>query len=95
MVGVTQIEAEQIVPGDIVIVDAGDRVPADGRIIVAATLQIEEASLTGESTAVEKNTDLILKRDVALGDRVNMAFMNTNVTRGHGEILVTTTGYAF
>ena len=90
--GVTQIEAEQIVPGDIVIVDAGDRVPADGRIVVAATLQIEEASLTGESTAVEKNTDLILKKDVPLGDRVNMAFMNTNVTRGHGEILVTTTG---
>jgi Ca2+-transporting ATPase len=90
--GVAQIEADQIVPGDIVIVDAGDRVPADGRIIVAATLQIEEASLTGESTAVEKNTDLIPKKDVALGDRVNMAFMNTNVTRGHGEILVTTTG---
>lgn len=90
--GVTQIEADQIVPGDIVIVDAGDRVPADGRVVVAATLQIEEASLTGESTAVEKITDLIPKKDVPLGDRVNMAFMNTNVTRGHGEILVTTTG---
>lgn len=90
--GVTQIEADQIVPGDIVIVDAGDRVPADGRVVVAATLQIEEASLTGESTAVEKNTELIAKKDVALGDRVNMAFMNTNVTRGHGEILITTTG---
>ena len=90
--GVTQIEAEQIVPGDIVIIDAGDRVPADGRVVVAANLQIEEASLTGESTAVEKNTELIPKKDVALGDRVNMAFMNTNVTRGHGEILVTTTG---
>ena len=90
--GVTQIEAEQIVPGDIVIVDAGDRVPADGRIVVAANLQIEEAALTGESTAVEKNTDPITKKDVPLGDRLNMAFMNTNVTRGHGEILVTTTG---
>lgn len=90
--GITQIEADQIVPGDVVIVDAGDRVPADGRVVVAATLQIEEASLTGESTAVEKNTDLIAKKDVPLGDRVNMAFMNTNVTRGHGEILVTTTG---
>ncbi|MGB9175294.1 MAG: HAD-IC family P-type ATPase [Methanoregula sp.] len=90
--GVAQIEADQIVPGDIVIVDAGDRVPADGRIVSAATLQIEEASLTGESTAVEKTTDPIAKKDVPLGDRVNMAFMNTNVTRGHGEILVTTTG---
>lgn len=89
---ITQIEAEQIVPGDIVIVDAGDRVPADGRVIVAATLQIEESALTGESTAVEKTTDVIGKGDLPLGDRVNMAFMNTNVTRGHGEILVTETG---
>ena len=89
---ITQVEADQIVPGDIVIVDAGDRVPADGRVIVAATLQIEESALTGESTAVEKNTDVITKQDLPLGDRVNMAFMNTNVTRGHGEILVTETG---
>ena len=89
---IVQIEADKIVPGDIVIVDAGDRVPADGRVIVTATLQIEESALTGESTAVEKNTDPIAKKDVSLGDQLNMAFMNTNVTRGHGEILVTTTG---
>ena len=89
---VVEVPADQIVPGDIVLVDAGDRVPADGRVIVAATLQIEEGALTGESVAVEKSTDAITKPDVALGDRVNMAFMNTNVTRGHGEILVTTTG---
>ena len=74
------------------LVDAGDRVPADGRVIVAATLQIEEGALTGESVAVEKNSDAITRPDVPLGDRINMAFMNTNVTRGHGEILVTTTG---
>lgn len=90
--GITQVEADQIVPGDIVIVDAGDRVPADGRVIIAATLQIEESALTGESTAVEKISDVITKQDLPLGDRVNMAFMNTNVTRGHGEILVTATG---
>jgi len=90
--GINQIEADQIVPGDIVIVDAGDRVPADGRVVVSATLQIEESALTGESTAVEKTADRIPKKDVSLGDQVNMAFMNTNVTRGHGEILVTTTG---
>ena len=54
--GIVQVEADQIVPGDIVIVDAGDRIPADGRVIVAANLQIEEAALTGESTAVEKST---------------------------------------
>ncbi|MDO9550778.1 MAG: cation-transporting P-type ATPase [Methanoregula sp.] len=89
---VVQIEADKIVPGDIVIVDAGDRIPADGRVIVTATLQIEESALTGESIAVEKNTDPIAKKDVSLGDQLNMVFMNTNVTRGHGEILVTTTG---
>ena len=89
---ITQIEAEQVIPGDIVIVDAGDRVPADGRVMIAATLQIEESALTGESTAVEKISDVITKQDLPLGDRVNMAFMNTNVTRGHGEILVTNTG---
>jgi Ca2+-transporting ATPase len=80
------------VPGDIVVVDAGDRVPADGRVIVAATLQVEEGALTGESVAVEKDIDAISGGDVPLGDRSDMAFMNTNVTRGHGEILVTTTG---
>jgi P-type Ca2+ transporter type 2C len=89
---IVEVTADQLVPGDIVLVDAGDRVPADGRVILAATLQVEEGALTGESVAVEKNTDPITKPEVALGDRVNMAFMNTNVTRGHGEILVTTTG---
>lgn len=89
---VTQVEAEEIVPGDIVILDAGDRVPADGRVIVASNLQIEEAALTGESMAVEKTTEVIPEQDPPIGDRVNMAFMNTNVTRGHGEILVTQTG---
>jgi Ca2+-transporting ATPase len=89
---ITQVEAEEIVPGDIVIVDAGDRVPADGRIILAANLQIEESALTGESTPVEKTSDTIEKPDLPLGDRINIAYMNTNVTRGHGEILVTDTG---
>ncbi len=89
---INELAADQIVPGDIVLVDAGDRVPADGRVIVAATLQIEEGALTGESVAVEKSIDAITAPDVPLGDRSNMAFMNTNVTRGHGEILVTTTG---
>ncbi|MBN1166391.1 MAG: HAD-IC family P-type ATPase [Methanospirillaceae archaeon] len=89
---ITAIGADQLVPGDIVIVDAGDRVPADGRIILAANLQIEESALTGESTPVEKNSAIITKQDLPLGDRINMGFMNTNVTRGHGEILVTGTG---
>lgn len=89
---IVEITADQIVPGDIVVVDAGDRVPADGRIILAATLQIEEGALTGESVAVEKDVATIYSSDVGIGDRLDMAFMNTNVTRGHGEILVTTTG---
>ncbi len=89
---IVEIDSDRIVPGDIVIVDAGDRVPADGRIILAATLQIEEGALTGESVAVEKDVAAIDSPDVGIGDRLNTAFMNTNVTRGHGEILVTTTG---
>jgi Ca2+-transporting ATPase len=88
---VTEVPADQIVPGDIVVVDAGDRVPADGRVIVAATLQIEVGALTGESVAVEKSADAVVEPDVPLADRIDMAFMNTNVTRGHGEILITTT----
>ncbi len=89
---VSEVPADQIVPGDIVVVDAGDRVPADGRVVLAATLQIEEGALTGESVAVEKYADAVTTPDVPIGDRFDMAFMNTNVTRGHGEILVTTTG---
>lgn len=89
---IIQIDADQVVPGDIVIIDAGDRVPADGRIILAANLQVEEAALTGESTPVQKHTEIIQALDPPLGDRMNMAYMNTNVTRGHGEILVTATG---
>ena len=89
---VSEVPAEEIVPGDVVVVDAGDRVPADGRVVLAATLQVEEGALTGESVAVEKSPEVIAAADVPIGDRLNMAFMNTNVPRGHGEILVTTTG---
>ena len=63
---VAEVAADQIVPGDIVVVDAGDRVPADGRVILAATLQIEEGALTGESVAVEKSTEAITEPDVPL-----------------------------
>ena len=87
-----EIEAEQLVPGDIVLMEAGDRVPADGRLFVTATLEIEEAALTGESVASSKDTDVITKPEVPLGDRHNMAYMNTGVTRGRGEMIVTTTG---
>ena len=91
---VIEIPAEQIVPGDIILLEAGDRVTADGRIIRAATLEIGESALTGESAPVPKEIDPVDKVDTPLGDRVDMAYMNTEVTRGAGEILVTATGMA-
>ena len=66
--------------------------PADGRLFVTATLEIEEAALTGESVASSKDTATIDKPEVPLGDRHCMAYMNTSVTRGRGEMIVTTTG---
>ena len=84
--------AEELVPGDIVGFQAGDKVPADGRILVAATLEIEEAGLTGESTPSAKSLDPVTGDDVPLGDRVDMAYMNSQVTRGRGEMVVTATG---
>lgn len=87
-----EVDAENLVPGDIVLMEAGNRVPADGRLFVTATLEIEEAALTGESVASSKDTDAISKSEVPLGDRHCMAYMNTSVTRGRGEMIVTTTG---
>ncbi|MCI0632414.1 MAG: cation-transporting P-type ATPase [Actinobacteria bacterium] len=87
-----EVDAEVLVPGDIVLVEAGNRVPADGRILVAATLEIEEAALTGESLPVGKQTEPVAGVDVPLGDRICMAYMNTSVTRGRGEMVVTDTG---
>ncbi len=89
---VTEVPVEELVPGDVVIFEAGDRVPADGRLLVAATLEIEESALTGESTPVEKTTAAIDQTELPLGDRTNMAYMNSNVTRGRGEMVVTATG---
>lgn len=89
---VIRLAAENLVPGDVVLFEAGDKIPADGRLIEAATLEIEEAALTGESTPVLKSTNAIDHDEVALGDRLNMVFMNTTVTRGRGVMLVTGTG---
>ena len=87
-----EIDAEELVPGDIVLVEAGNRVPADARVSLAATLEIEEAALTGESLPVGKSTEPVPGEDVPLGDRTCMAYMNTSVTRGRGELIVTATG---
>ena len=87
-----EINAEELVPGDIVILEAGNYVPADSRIIEAHNLKIEESSLTGETEAVSKNAEIIYKKDVPLGDRLNMAYMSTIIVNGHGMAIVTDIG---
>jgi Ca2+-transporting ATPase len=89
-----QIPAEELVPGDIVSIEAGDLVPADGRLLSAATLEIAEAALTGESLPASKGVESVGSPDTPLGDRTDMVFMNTNVTRGSGSFAVTSTGMA-
>ncbi len=89
---VIELPAEQLVPGDIVVLEAGDKVPADGKIIRAATLEIDESALTGESAPVPKQIEPVESVDTPLGDRVDMAYMNTEVTRGAADILVIATG---
>lgn len=89
---IESIPTANLVPGDVVMVEAGDRIPADGRLAVAVNLEIDESALTGESQPVGKNTEPVSNHDVALGDRLCMAFMNTTVTRGRAELIVTTTG---
>ena len=89
-----QLPAEQLVPGDVVEIEAGDVVPADGRVLAAATLEIAESALTGESLPVGKSAEPIEATDAPLGDRTDMVYMNTNVTRGTGEFVVTATGMA-
>jgi P-type Ca2+ transporter type 2C len=89
-----QLPAEELVPGDVVAIEAGDVVPADGRLLAAATLEIAESALTGESVPVGKGVEPVQGVDAPLGDRTDMLYMNTNVTRGAGEFLVTATGMA-
>ena len=87
-----QIDAQHIVPGDVVALEAGDLVPADGRIATSATLEVAEAALTGESAPVAKDPGVLQGDEVALGDRSNMLFQNTSVTRGTATLLVTGAG---
>ena len=86
------LPAGELLPGDVVMVEAGDRIPADGRLLFANSLEIEEAALTGESQPATKLVDAIDRPEVPLGDRRNMVYMNTTVTRGRGELVVTATG---
>ncbi|MDH6605647.1 Ca2+-transporting ATPase [Streptomyces sp. SAI-208] len=84
------VEADTLVPGDVVLLEAGDRVPADGRLVVAETVEVAEAALTGESQPVAKDTGAT--GPVPLAERTGMLFMNTVLTRGRAEMIVTATG---
>jgi hypothetical protein len=86
------LPACQLVPGDIVLLEAGDQIPADGRLLAAHNLEVIEAALTGESHAVGKSTAALDAGELPLGDRINLLYMNTVVTRGRAELLVTATG---
>lgn len=86
------IPASELVPGDIVILETGDYVPADVRIIESINLKAEEAALTGESVPVEKHSENVFEEEVGLGDQINCGFMSTLITYGRGKGLVTSTG---
>jgi Ca2+-transporting ATPase len=91
---VDEVESTKLVPGDIVLLEAGDVVPGDGRILTSATLELQEAALTGESAPVAKDGASVLDADTVLGDRTNLVFQNTQVTRGTATVAVTATGSA-
>src|SRR5262245_34776046 len=91
---VEEVDSTRLVPGDIVLLEAGDVVTADGRIISSATLEVQEAALTGESAPVPKDPGTLPAGEVALGDRTNLVFQNTQVTRGTTVFVVTGTGTA-
>ncbi len=89
---ITEVDAAELVPGDLVLLDAGDRVPADGRLLTAPNLEVDEAALTGESHPVGKCTQALDAADPPLAERLNLLFMNTVATRGRAEMLVVATG---
>ena len=89
-----EIPSQQLVPGDVVLIEAGDIVPADGRLLQVAMLEVAESELTGESLPVAKSTAPAGESGTPLGERTGMVYMNTSVTRGTGEFVVTATGMA-
>ena len=87
-----EVAIDELVPGDVVLLEAGDRVPADGRLLFTANVSVDESSLTGESVPVDKHAEHVSAADSSLGDRLGMVFMNTTVVRGRAEMVVTATG---
>ena len=91
---VEQVDSSGLVPGDVVLIEAGELVPADARIVTAASLEVQEASLTGESAPIAKDATTLPDGETALGDRTNLVFQNTQVTRGSAVVVVVATGAA-
>lgn len=87
-----EVDSKELVPGDLMLLEAGVKVPADGRLLEVANLQIREAALTGEAHAVSKQANLVLPENVPLGDRLNLVFSGTEVVQGRATVLVTGTG---
>ena len=87
-----EISARELVPGDMVVLETGNILPADGRVTQSVNMRVEEAALTGESEPVSKNPDLVFDSGLALGDRKNMVYSGTLVNYGRGEYVVTATG---
>lgn len=87
-----EVDASELVPGDLMLLEAGVQVAADGRLVEESNLRIREAALTGEAEAVDKQTTAVLPFDASLGDRVNCVFQGTEVLQGRGTVLVTSTG---
>lgn len=89
---IQNIPADEIVPGDIILIETGNYIPADARLISSINLKIDEAMLTGESIPIEKNADLILNPDTLLADRINMIYCGSFATSGRGKAIVTSIG---
>lgn len=89
---IEQIETKNLTVGDIIVIEAGDFIPADARIVEHSFLQVDESALTGESVPVTKHSDVIEKEDIPLGDKKNMIFSSTFVTKGRGKAIVVSTG---
>jgi len=87
-----RIEAKFLVPGDLIMIEEGDRIPADARLLQSHTLRIDESMLTGESFPVAKEYSSEISSNAAIGDRINSVFSGTNVTRGRGQAIIAGTG---